>query len=82
MALPKKLTARMFPAPSSDPSERSRPWPLVVILALALAGLISPLICFVGAVGAYALADRDQGTLLAAAGLVHILVALTFFSNA
>jgi hypothetical protein len=49
-----------------------------VVVALALAGLISPLITFVGAAVAYALADKDQGTLLTGAGLVHVLVALTF----
>ncbi len=81
MAPSKRLTQGMFPPPD-DPSERSRPWPLAVVLALVVAGVISPIICFVGAVGAYALADREQGTLLAAAGLVHLLVALTFLSGA
>jgi hypothetical protein len=66
-------------APPLDPAAgHPPPWPVAVVVALALAGLISPLITFIGAVVAYALADKDQGTLLTGAGLVHVLVALTF----
>ena len=49
-----------------------------MIVGLVLAGLISPLITFAGAAVAFALADKDQGTLLAGAGLFHVIVALTF----
>ena len=48
------------------------------MVGLALAGLISPLITFAGALAAYALADQDQGTLLTGAGLFHVVIALTF----
>jgi hypothetical protein len=61
------------PAPGDPPA-----WPVAVVVGLALAGLISPLITFAGAAVAYALADKDQGTLLTGAGLVHVIVALTF----
>ena len=53
-----------------------------VIVGLALAGLISPLITFAGAAAAYGLADKDQGTLLTGAGLFHMIVALTFVAGA
>jgi hypothetical protein len=65
--------------PPQDPAAgHPPPWPGAVIVVLALAGLISPLITFAGAVVAYALADKDQGTLLTGAGLFHVIVALTF----
>ena len=47
------------------------------VLALAVAGLISPVIPFAGAVLAYAMAEQDQGTFLLGAGLVHVLLVLT-----
>jgi hypothetical protein len=75
------LMAKRAPpvAPPLDPAAgHPPPWPVAVVVGLALAGLISPLITFVGAAVAYALADKDQGTLLTGAGLVHVLVALTF----
>ena len=65
-----------------DPAIGPAPWPVPVILGLALAGLISPVITFCGAVAAYALADQEQGTILTGAGLVHIIVALTFAAGA
>jgi hypothetical protein len=52
-----------------------------VVLALAAAGVISPLIPFGGAVLAYAFADQDQATLLMGAGVVHIILALTLMAN-
>jgi hypothetical protein len=61
-----------------DPSAGHPPWPVPVVVGLALAGLISPLITFAGALAAYALADKDQGTLLTGAGLFHVVIALTF----
>jgi hypothetical protein len=66
-------------APPQDPAAGyARPWPAVVIVCLVLAGLISPLITFAGAILAYALADKDQGMLLTAAGLFHVVIASTF----
>jgi hypothetical protein len=52
-------------------------WPMPAVLGLAVAGLISPVVPFAGAVLAYATADQDQGTFLLGAGLVHILLVLT-----
>jgi len=66
------------PAPAMDPALGPAPWPVPVIVGLALAGLISPLFTFAGAAAAYALADQEQGTILTGAGLVHLIVALTF----
>ena len=65
-----------------DPAIGPPPWPVAVIVGLALAGLISPLITFAGAAAAYGLADKDQGTLLTGAGLFHMIVALTFVTGA
>jgi hypothetical protein len=65
-----------------DPSVGPAPWPVPVIVGLALAGLISPLITFAGAAAAYGLADQDQGTILTGAGLVHMILALTFVAGA
>ena len=68
--------------PPPDPADgHPDPWPAAVIVALALAGLISPLITFAGAAVAFALADKDQGTLLTGAGLFHVIMALTFTST-
>jgi len=53
------------------------PWPLPTVLALAVAGLISPLVPLAGAVLAYTVADQDQGTFLLGAALVHVLLVLT-----
>lgn len=58
------------------------PWPAGVVVGLAAAGLISPLIPLAGAVAAYALADKDQGTILTGAGLAHLVLALTFVAGA
>jgi hypothetical protein len=65
-----------------DPAVGPAPWPVPVIIAFALAGLISPLFTFAGAAAAYALADQEQGTILIGAGLVHLIVALTFVAGA
>ena len=68
--------------PPADPAVGgAAPWPWSVVLGLAIAGVISPLIAVAAAVLAYAFADKDQGTLLIGAGLVHVLVALTFLSG-
>ena len=69
-------------AAAMDPALGPAPWPVPVIVGFALAGLISPLITFCGAVAAYGLADQEQGTILTGAGLVHIIVALTFAAGA
>jgi hypothetical protein len=83
MALPwKRKDARWTPPPQGDPAIGPAPWPVAVIVGLALAGLISPLITFAGAAAAYGLADKDQGTLLTGAGLFHMIVALTFVAGA
>ena len=82
MALPwTRKDARRTP-PAEDPAVGPAPWPVAVIVTLALAGLISPLITFAGAAAAYGLADPNQGTLLTGAGLFHIIVALTFAAGA
>ena len=65
-----------------DPALGPAAWPVPVIVGFALAGLISPLITFAGALAAYALADQEQGTMLTGAGLVHMIVALTFAAGA
>jgi hypothetical protein len=73
------IRQRASDGPSQDPAAgRPPPWPVAVVVGLALAGLISPLITFAGAALAYALADKDQAALLTGAGLVHVIVALTF----
>jgi hypothetical protein len=69
------------PPPPDPAAVHPPPWPVAVVVGLALAGLISPLITFAGALVAYALADKDQGTLLMGAGLFHVVVALTFASS-
>ena len=64
--------------PPEDPAAGGTAhWPLPTVLALAVAGLISPLIPFAGAVLAYAVADQEQGTFLLGAGLVHVVLVLT-----
>lgn len=65
------------PGAAADPAAPPRRWPWALIVALALAGLISPAICLIAATIAYALADPEQGTLLAALGLAHALLGLT-----
>jgi hypothetical protein len=82
MALPWQSRKAGWPEPAADPAEgRSAPWPLPVVLALAAAGVISPLMPFGGAVLAYALADQDQATLLMGAGVVHVILALTLMAG-
>ena len=82
MILPWHRARAGWTAPPQDPAVGPPPWPVPVVVGLALAGLISPLITFGGAAAAYALADKDQATLLTGAGLVHIVVALTFVAGA
>ena len=82
MALPWKRKDARSTSPPRDPAVGPPRWPVAVIVGLALAGLISPLITFAGAAAAYALADKDQGTLLTGAGLFHTIVALTFVTGA
>jgi hypothetical protein len=66
------------PSPPPDPAAGHPPWPVPVIVGLAAAGLISPLITLAGALAALALADKDQSALLAGIGLFHLVIALTF----
>ena len=81
MTLPWTRTPASCTAAPLDPALGPAPWPVPVIVGLALAGLLSPLITFAGAAAAYGLADKDQGTLLTGAGLFHIVVALTFMAG-
>ena len=83
MALSRRRNRTGWVNPPEDPAAGgATPWPLPVVLGLAAAGLISPLIPLAGAVLAYALADQDQGTFLLGAGLVHVLVVLTLLPGA
>jgi hypothetical protein len=69
--------------PPQDPAAgHGAPWPAPVMFGIALAGLILPLVAFIGAAVAYAFADKDQGAFLIGVGLVHVIVALTFLSGA
>jgi hypothetical protein len=69
--------------PPEDPAvQDAAPWPLPIVLALAVAGLLSPLIPLAAAVLAYAIADEDQGTFLLGAGMVHVVLVLTLLSGA
>lgn len=65
----------------ADPAEQPHPWPLPLVAGLAVAGLISPLICFAAAALVYTIADRDQGATLTGAGLAHLLLGLTLFGG-
>jgi protein-S-isoprenylcysteine O-methyltransferase Ste14 len=79
MSLPWRRSAEH---PPQDPAAcHAAPWPIAVVLALAVAGVISPLIPLGAAVVAYALADEDQAMLLIAAGIVHVIMALTFLAG-
>ena len=81
--LPWKRKKNASSSPPKDPAEgHPQPWPVVVIVGLTLAGLLSPLITLTGAGAAYVLADKDQGTILTGAGLVHMVLALTFLAGA
>jgi hypothetical protein len=81
MSLPWQRSAER-PPPQDPAACRPAPWPVAVVLALAAAGVVSPLIPLGGAVLAYALADEDQAMLLFAAGVVHVILALTFLAGA
>ena len=64
--------------PLADPATGNTvAWPWPAVLTLAVAGLISPVIPFAGALVAYAMADQDQGTFLLGAGFVHVVLVLT-----
>lgn len=62
-------------------NEGAARWPVLVVVAIVLAGFVSPLICFAGAGAAFGLADREQGIILAAAGLVHLWLGLTLLAG-
>ncbi len=64
------------PVPAA-PSVQGKAWPLLVIVAIALAGFISPLFCIAGAVAALAFAEGEQSALLVGASLMHVLFRLT-----
>lgn len=81
MALPSRHLPQGYAGAAADPVERTTPWPGVLVAGLIVAGLISPLICFAGAVFAYALADRDQGTILTGAGLAHLVLGFTLLGG-
>jgi hypothetical protein len=66
--------SRAEPDPASMPTH---PWPAAVIVGLALAGLLSPLIPLAGAIVAYVVASSHQGTILAGVGLAYVLLELT-----
>jgi hypothetical protein len=75
--------SRTSKTPPQNPADaHPGPWPRLVILGLAVSGLLSPLITFGGAAAAFAVADKDQGTLLTGAGLVHMVLGLTFLTGA
>ena len=61
-----------------DPVERVTRWPVAVVIALALAGWITPFIPLVAAAGAYGFGDKEQGLILTGTGLMHLVLALTF----
>jgi hypothetical protein len=68
--------------PSPDPARcLTQPWPDLLIAALVLAGLVSPLITLFGAAGAFAVADQDQGIVLAGAGLMHLVLRMTLLAG-
>lgn len=82
MDLPWRRDKTVPLGPPGDPAAgAAAPWPWSVVLGLAIAGVISPLIALAAAVLAYAFADEDQATLLIGAGLVHVIMALTFLSG-
>jgi hypothetical protein len=65
-----------------DPAQAlMQPWPGLLIAALVLAGLVSPLITLLGAAGALAVADQDQGIVLAGAGLMHVILGMTLLAG-
>jgi hypothetical protein len=68
-----------MPALPRLPSVEGKSWPLLVIIAIMLAGVLSPLFCIAGAVGALAFAERDQAALLMGASLMHVVIRLTLF---
>ena len=65
----------------SAPMKALKPWPVVVIVLLALAGFISPFICFGAAVVALALADQDQAMFLSGAGLAHLFLTYSLLAG-
>jgi hypothetical protein len=73
LSIPSMTSARAAELRGVD----DRPWPLLVVLAVILAGFLSPFLCFGGTVAALAFGDREQGLLMAAAGLVHIFLRMT-----
>jgi hypothetical protein len=76
------ISATTAPAATREPgAAQPGPWPTTVVLAIALAGLASPVLTFAGAVVAFALADKEQGTILTGAGLVHMVLGMTFLTG-
>ena len=68
--------------PPQDPSwGLVQPWPDLLIAALVLAGLVSPLITLFGAAGAFVFADQNQGIVLAGAGLMHVVLGMTLLAG-
>jgi len=68
--------------PHQDPARAlMQPWPDLLIAALVLAGLVSPLITLFGAAGAFVFADQDQGIVLAGAGLMHVILRMTLLAG-
>lgn len=83
MKLPWKRKRSGWTPPPADPAAvHPGPWPVPVVITLALAGLLSPLIPLAGAAAAFGFADKDQGTILTGAGLMHMVLALTFMAGA
>lgn len=77
----KQARQPLLAPPSGRVTDGTARWPVPVLAAIVLAGFISPLICFAGAGATFALADREQGVVLAAAGLVHLWLRLTLLAD-
>jgi hypothetical protein len=74
-------SARTDAMPPDPARGLMQPWPDLLIAALVLAGLVSPLITLLGAAGAFAVADQDQGIVLAGAGLMHLVLRMTLLAG-
>jgi hypothetical protein len=66
----------------SAPKMSMKPWPILVIVLLALAGFISPFVCFGAALVALALADQDQALFLGGTGLAHLFLSYSLLAGA
>ena len=77
------MSACAAQTPPRDPAQgHDRPWPMAVVAILAVAGLLSPLVPLAGSLVAFAIADRDQGTILGGAALMHLVLTLTLMAGA